>query len=199
MKSNDFIYTPLFCEENIYHLCRSLISRGVDRKSLTVLFLSNPAEKIVLYMQKSVPPGHPVVWDYHVILQRNINKVDVSGVQTTSGSAIYDFDSRLEFPVDKNSYFSACFPVPETLLPDYRMYIRTIPAEKYLLNFDSDRSHMQGTISESEFPSTPCIRVSEQRHRISLAQYRDMQATLTDGSLVKIYMPDKSGAKKKAE
>ena len=66
---SDYIYTPLFCEENIWHLANSLIQEGIDAKDLEVIFMSNPGRHIVLLQQYAVASSDPVIWDYHVVLR----------------------------------------------------------------------------------------------------------------------------------
>jgi hypothetical protein len=98
----------------------------------------------------------PVIWDYHVILHYP--------------GKIYDFDSTLSFPCDVTEYIEKTLH-PEVALKaefqrlelcdggaDGRMY-RLVPAEMFLENFASDRSHM---LSDGEWrapiPSWPAIQ-----------------------------------------
>lgn len=169
-----YLYASLFCEENIWHLARELVSKGCDADTMTVLLLSNPGRKIVVLNQSCRREGEIVIWDYHVILQRKHERQQW----------IYDFDSRLDFPSAKESYFTASFPKPDSLHHQYQMFIRHIPAASYLRHFSSDRSHMKNVIAEDMFPPYPPIIADE---AIALAEYWDMSRELDDGSRVEIY------------
>lgn len=63
------LYTPLFCEENVYLLLQSLPPASYLRAY--ALFISNPARKSLLFHQRastrSEEYGSYVVWDYHVV------------------------------------------------------------------------------------------------------------------------------------
>jgi hypothetical protein len=86
-------YTKYYCEENIYRLCRLL-------QDSYVVFISNPAQKVVFWKQKLAPEDY-VVWDYHVILLKK--------------SLVYDFDTTLNFPCSISDYCSQSLKTPFTL------------------------------------------------------------------------------------
>ncbi|NOQ34803.1 MAG: hypothetical protein GQ569_02795 [Methylococcaceae bacterium] len=171
-------YTALFCEENIWHLAKTLENEGFSMENMTVLLLSNPLQQIVVLNQSSCPEGEAVIWDYHVILQ----------LEKNNQPWIYDFDSRLDFPISKKSYFCASFPKPDALHKPYQMFIRYIPANNYLQRFSSDRSHMKGIISADKFPSYPPILAKRIAERITLTEYFDISRCLSDGSWVERYL-----------
>ena len=173
----NYLYTALFCEENIWHLVQQLKTEGFDIDSMTVLLLSNPQQQIVLFNQSCRPVGESVIWDYHVILQ----------LEKNNQQWICDFDSLLNFPVSKKSYFSASFPHPGSLQEQYQMFIRSIPATSYLQHFSSDRSHMRDVINAEQFPSYPPILVKATDLPITLTEYCDMRLSLFDGSKVSLY------------
>jgi protein N-terminal glutamine amidohydrolase len=96
-----------------------------------------------------------VIWDYHVILHH--------------AGKIYDFDSTLAFPCEVTEYIKHTLHPEVTLKAEFqrfalcsvahgRMY-RLVPAEVFLENFASDRSHM---LSDGEWrapiPSWPAIQ-----------------------------------------
>ena len=170
----DYLYTALFCEENIWHLAQEFSVNGIEMDAMTILLLSNPLQQIIVYNQASSAEDEAVIWDYHVILQ----------LERNNQQWIYDFDSRLNFPTPKELYFSESFPETEDLREEYQMFIRYIPASSYLQRFNSDRSHMQNMISTEKFPYYPPILAN---NPITLAQYRDMSLNLDDGSEVKNY------------
>jgi len=144
----DYIYTHLFCEENIWHLAQSLINEGIESKNIQILFLTNRSKQIVIFNQLSAGLDEAVVWDYHVILMAEINHQDY----------IFDFDSRLEFPCVTTEYFEHSLPADISL--EYKSKLRVIPSVVYLQRFESDRSHMQGIIPQSQFPNYPVITSS---------------------------------------
>ena len=166
---NEPLYTSLFCEENIWHLTRRMLELGVASDSLSVLFFSNPDKQVVMFNQRRAGEQGYVVWDYHVVLQ--------------AGELIYDLDTTLPFPVAALDYFIASFPDQVVLEEQYRGWVRRIPALSFVENLYTDRSHMQGVISEEEFPSWPSITPVHQQ-AILLSEYWDMLRSLADDSEV---------------
>jgi len=169
-----FMYTPLFCEENIWYLCRSLLNAGQPADKCRVILLSNSNESIALFKQRSAPENKAVIWDYHVVLEAELD----------GKWNIFDFDSRLEFPMDSVLYWKNTLPseadIQQNFLPD----LRVIPAKDYLSYFHSDRSHMRGVVSPKDFPDLPCITSSQDFGGISLMEYRNMGLALPDNSRV---------------
>lgn len=163
------LYTPLFCEENIWHLAQRMLQLGVAPDSLWVLFFSNPAKQVVMFNQRSAGEQGYVVWDYHVVLQ--------------AGELIYDLDTTLPFPVPAADYFRASFPDQSALEASFRGWVRCVPARSFVNNFYSDRSHMQGVISNAAFPQWAAI-TPRHGQAIRLDEYWDMQLSLADGSEV---------------
>ncbi len=116
-------YTPLFCEENIWWLARTLVDRGVDPGTLQVWFLTNHARSIVLLEQRA-GKGRALAWDYHVVLQASAG----------DGQWIFDFDSRLGFPVPIAEYLRRGFPRQAALPMRFRTWVRRVPAADYLVH-----------------------------------------------------------------
>lgn len=172
-----YLYTALFCEENIWHLAQKLSVEGFERKNMTVLLLTNPLQQIVLFNQSCRAEDEAVIWDYHVILL----------LEQDNQQWIYDFDSRLDFPTNKKTYFCSCFPEPNFLQPQHQMFIRYIPATSYLHRFSSDRSHMKNVISSDLFPAYPPIFAETINNSITLENYCDMSLSLNDDSWVEPY------------
>lgn len=173
----DYLYTPLFCEENIWQLIRVLSSGDIEINNLWCLFITNPGHKVPLLNQQAAALNQPVIWDYHVILLADINHQSV----------IFDFDSRLGFVTSLDEYLKNTFiffnkELHEELIP----YIRKIPAQSYLKHFYSDRSHMINQISASEYPPWPIINENK-TDCIPLADYLNIQKCLSnDSSLIKV-------------
>lgn len=163
------LYTPLFCEENIWQLAKRLLADGAEPATLWVLFISNPERHVVMLRQRRAGVQGYVVWDYHVVLQ--------------AGERIYDFDTTLPFPVNVSDYFLNSFPDQALLEEPFRAWVRRIPAQTFLERFYSDRSHMRGVVGETEFPAWPPIIPSEDE-AIPLSDYWDVQKVLKDGSEV---------------
>jgi len=166
---SDYLYTSLFCEENIWQLARRLLAEGAAPDTLRVLFISNPDHQVVMLKQRRAGEQGYVVWDYHVVLQ--------------AAEQIYDFDTTLPFPVSAIDYFLDSFPNQSALAEQYRAWVRCVPAQSFIERFYSDRSHMEGVADEVDFPNwSPITPVHEQV--IPLSDYWDMTKHLSDGSTV---------------
>ena len=165
-------YTPLFCEENIWWLVHAMVDRGLDPDDLTVMFLSNPGQGILLACQRAADPGDCVIWDYHVVLEARLQGRDW----------IFDPATRLGFPAPRDDYLARTFPDQATLPEPLRTWVRRVPAAAYLAHFRSDRGHMRGRIPASAFPDYPIIAPPDGVRHIDLSDYRDMRKALADGS-----------------
>ncbi|SPQ96284.1 unnamed protein product (mitochondrion) [Plasmodiophora brassicae] len=109
-------YAACYCEENAWQLCARARRLGRDLPGFFVVFISNPARTVRLFKQRAGRDhmGH-VIWDYHVVVI----------VQSADRSIVYDQDTTMTpFPIDFETMF------------------RVVPAERYLADFSSDRSHM---------------------------------------------------------
>ena len=114
------------------------------------------------------------MWDYHVVLQAHLNRVDW----------IYDFDTRLPFPCQLADYLSLTVPNQSYLPEIYHTRIRRIPAATYLTRFCSDRSHMLGKIPADRFPGYPIIEANASYSPIPLSDYWDVTKELDDASRI---------------
>jgi len=162
-------YTPLFCEENVWHLARRMLEAGEAAGSSWVLLFSNPERQMVMLHQRRAGPEGYVVWDYHLVLQVK--------------DLIYDLDTNLPFPMPAFDYLHASFPDPASVPEIYRGLLRRIPAESFVERFHSDRSHMEGVIAAEDFPSWPAI-LPDHDASIPLRHYWDLARSLPDGSEV---------------
>lgn len=171
-----FYYTPLFCEENIWHLAHSLIDQNVAADKLSIVFVSNPEQHVAIFHQKSEQNNQPVIWDYHVFLIR----------QDQQSALVYDFDSLCSFPVELDLYLTACFPPTRTIHPGYLAQFRLVPASLFLSQFYSDRSHMLGIIKKENFPDYPIIKPSADKDIIRLDQYINFKKLLFDDESILI-------------
>jgi len=164
-----YLYTALFCEENIWQLANRLIQQAVKPSDLTVLFISNPEQQVAIFQQKTAPINEPVIWDYHVVLFR----------KDESDFFIYDFDSRLGFKSRAVDYLSLSFLDQALIKEEYRSQFRLITATSYLQHFSSDRSHMKGVITDDKFPCYPPIK-SALSNKTTLQQYINFNQALAD-------------------
>ena len=172
LQREHYPYTPLFCEENIWWLARSLLEEGLDATQMQVLFFSNADMQVVLMNQRAAGEGQLIIWDYHVVLRVNLDDSDW----------IMDFDTRLPFMTPLETYLQGTFPDQDELPEQYRAWVRSIPAKSYLEYFYSDRSHMKGRIPESAFPDWAIIQPDGKQERIALSDYWNMETSLDDGS-----------------
>ncbi|KAJ7343627.1 N-terminal glutamine amidase-domain-containing protein [Mycena albidolilacea] len=127
------VYTPFYCEENIYLLCEAFIAQQEDA---SVIIVSNELKTVALWNQKL--SESVVVWDYHVVLL--VRSRDQQ-------HWIYDFDTRLPFPCLMQDYLSHTFR--EDVRSSYQSVFRIVPGPIFVEHFASDRSHMLTDASDS--------------------------------------------------
>lgn len=164
----NYRYTAQFCEENIWWLAQSLQEQGFNIDWMEVIFFSNSKRKVVMMQQRYVPEGQLVVWDYHVVLKLHLD----------GGEWIFDFDSRLPFPVIYDKYRQYSFLRKSGLPEHLHIRVRVVPAHFYLSHFYSDRSHMHGLISVDRFPDYPIIQPAAGDRRIGLSELWNMEKDL---------------------
>ncbi|MDH5426488.1 MAG: protein N-terminal glutamine amidohydrolase [Gammaproteobacteria bacterium] len=167
-KRSDYLYTPLFCEENIWHLADALIRQGVSDSDLHIVFITNSTRQVAVFNQQTTNAHSVVIWDYHVVLLR----------KTANEFLIYDFDTTAPFITPASQYLALSFP-QYALIPDlYQPQFRLIESQVYLNRFSSDRSHMLGVIAANKFPDYPAIQPWENQPAISLSQCIDIDSAL---------------------
>ncbi len=169
-----FYYTPLFCEENIWHLARSLIDQKVDADKLSIAFVSNPEQHVAIFNHKSTRNQQPTIWDYHVILIRH----------DQHPALVYDFDSLCSFPEELGQYLNTCFPPTLTIHPEYQPQFRLVPASMFLPRFYSDRSHMLGIIKKENFPDYPIIKPNADKDMTMLDEYINFSKPLFNNEMI---------------
>jgi len=161
LDKNNFHYTSLFCEENIWKLIESSFTSNII-KPVDVLFIINELNSVALFEQNISNGNQAVIWDYHVVLTALVD----------NQLKILDFDSRCEFPCDINTYFNKTFINYSLLENCYKPCIKAIPAEFYYHNFTSTRQHMKGIIAESEYPKHELIIPDNTTNLITLEDCR---------------------------
>ena len=170
--NKNYIYTPLFCEENIWKLTETLYMNQFA-KPIDVLFILNNTNSIALFEQKLSVDNKPVIWDYHVILS----------ARKEGEIVIFDFDSRCSLPETIQNYFDLTFPVNTHLAETYQPLIKPLKAEYFLKHFYSNRQHMQGVIDNRKFPKYQIIQPETGVHQLPLEQCRKTYAGSTDDGL----------------
>ncbi|KAF8212390.1 N-terminal glutamine amidase-domain-containing protein [Mycena galopus ATCC 62051] len=91
---SETVYTPFYCEENIYLLCEAFL---LQQEDVSVVFISNENKTVALWNQKL--NQSVVVWDYHVVLL----------LRSKEQQWIYDMDTRLPFPCLLKDYLAQTF------------------------------------------------------------------------------------------
>ena len=123
-------YTPCYCEENIWHLAREDCFRG--RETIAAIISGKGPYRKLWYQRNAENPESPVYWDYHVILLSNNN-----------GWYVWDLDTTLGLKVPAETYFRKTFLQSSLDAEQTDVILRLMPAEDYIQNFSSDRSHMR--------------------------------------------------------
>ncbi len=183
MKNRDYtplVYTPLFCEENIWKLLEAIYDNAWQAGAIQaqhVLFIINANNTVALFGQGEAENYQPLIWDYHVILSAILHGKPV----------IYDFNSQCDFPADLTTYFNTTFPLHTNLNHEYQPLIRSIAPEVYFRHFSSDRQHMTQVIPPSQFPDYPLIQADTDKHPLTLQQCRDIHQTIPESRLLYPY------------
>ena len=164
---SDFIYTPCYCEENIWHFCKVFAEgQKIANGDLFVIFISNQNKQVPIWNQKINSEKRMAIWDYHVIALERSHQSDVTAPFPSDNalpSFIFDFDTSLSFKSLATDYYQQCLLPAANFRPQFSPIFRIIRAEDYLLHFASDRSHMikaDGSYSSSP-PTYPAIRTSQ--------------------------------------
>lgn len=145
---------PFYCEENIWHLCRG-------GEVTEVLVITNAARRVALWHQQAAPPDQPIVWDYHVV--------------AAGAGRIWDLDSRLGYPIERDAYLTATFVTVGLQPPEYDPRFAVIAAAEFAREFRSDRSHMRRPDGSWQAPPPPWPPIADDSN---LADYL-AAATLT--------------------
>ncbi|MED6266035.1 Protein N-terminal glutamine amidohydrolase [Characodon lateralis] len=169
------VYTSCYCEENVWKLCEFVkTERTTPLEQLFVVFISNDKRMIPLWKQKSGHGDRPVIWDYHVILLH---------VRPESDSLVYDLDSELSFPCSLRLYGTMAFRSDCHIRPEYHRKLRVIPADSFLLNFASDRSHMKNPDGTWKMPPPPHPPIQTAECQMNLDDFISMNPTVGWGTV----------------
>ncbi|XP_022603284.1 protein N-terminal glutamine amidohydrolase [Seriola dumerili] len=169
------VYTSCYCEENVWKLCEFVRQeRTVPLEQLFVIFISNKNRMVPLWKQKSGHGDRPVIWDYHVILLQ-------AGLQ--SDSLVYDLDSELSFPCSLKLYAAQAFRSDRNIRPEYHRKLRVVPADSFLLNFASDRSHMKTSDGSWRMPPPPYPPIHTTESHMNLDDFISMDPAVGWGTV----------------
>lgn len=129
---NQFDYSPCYCEENVWQLCREPRFQG---QPAYVVFASNHEKSCAIWRQRAAhSPGAPMIWDYHVILLSE---------EQERGWLAWDLDSTLDFPVKAETWLQLSFAMGRSIPETYRPLFRLLTSQEYLQHLSTDRSHMR--------------------------------------------------------
>ncbi|KAM8767536.1 protein N-terminal glutamine amidohydrolase [Acanthopagrus schlegelii] len=160
------VYTSCYCEENVWKLCEFVrTERSAPLEELFVVFISNENRMVPLWKQKSGRGDQPVIWDYHVVLLQ-------VGVQLEP--LIYDLDSELSFPCSLQLYAARALQSDHNIKPAYHRKLRVVPADSFLLNFASDRSHMKNPDGSWKMPPPPYPPIHTAESQMNLDDFISM-------------------------
>ncbi|XP_039978693.1 protein N-terminal glutamine amidohydrolase [Xiphias gladius] len=170
------VYTSCYCEENVWKLCEFVRKeRTTPLEQLFVIFISNENRMVPLWKQKSGHGDQPVIWDYHVILLQ---------VGLQSDSLVYDLDSELSFPCSLKLYAAQALRSDCNIRPDkHHRKLRVIPADSFLLNFASDRSHMKTSDGSWRMPPPPYPPIHTAESHMNLDDFISMDPAVGWGTV----------------
>ncbi|XP_019713719.1 protein N-terminal glutamine amidohydrolase isoform X2 [Hippocampus comes] len=164
---DDCAYSSCYCEENVWKLCESVrTERSAPLQELFVVFISNDNRTVPLWKQKSASGEQPVIWDYHVVLLH---------VPAGSEAAVYDLDSVLPFPCPLKLYATRALRSDRGVRPAYHRKLRVVPADCFLSNFASDRSHMKNADGSWKVPPPPYPPISTADSHMNLDDFITME------------------------
>lgn len=161
MTERDLPYQPYYCEENVWKLLRGDYLGG-DRRFAVVI--SNRVGACPVWNQRAAPsPERPVFWDYHVV-----------AAAVGGGARIWDLDSRLEPPVDLDTWLAESFPGIDRLPRRFHPSFRVVPEETYLEVFSSNRAHMRDEAGGWKKPPPDWPAIYQPERGMNLDQFVDM-------------------------
>lgn len=115
-------------------------------------------------------------WDYHVV---TVAFDDVAG-----RFVVFDFDSELPFPTPLEDYVRESFTALDCPR-DLEARFRVFPADTYLSEFSSDRSHMRDQSGNWLAEPPPWPATLNPEGRITIAALNDARAGDVPGTLVR--------------
>lgn len=134
--------TPLFCEENVWQVCRALLADDDGDRRVWAVFVTNATRTVAMWAQQAAVVD-PIVWDYHV----------VTVVEGADGPVVLDVDCRAGTVLPLRGWLQASFRAG--LRSDVEPRFRIIPARVYVDVLASDRSHMRDDDGQPLQPFPP--------------------------------------------
>jgi hypothetical protein len=135
-----FKYWPLYCEENIWHLCQHPFFADHQKR---VVFISNQSKSCIVCCQKSATTAiAPIIWDYHVVLFAKERSQDAIEQPTQGQWQVWDLDSTLPLGSCAEQYLSKTLPKLRQGFDHFEPRFVTFDGDKFVQFFSSDRSHM---------------------------------------------------------
>ncbi|XP_035537187.1 protein N-terminal glutamine amidohydrolase [Morone saxatilis] len=129
---------------------------------------------VPLWKQKSGRGDQPVIWDYHVVLLQ---------VGLQSDSLVYDLDSELPFPCSLQLYADQALRSDRNIRPANHRKLRVVPADSFLLNFASDRSHMRNPDGTWKMPPPLYPPIHTAECQMNLNDFISMDPTVGWGAV----------------
>ncbi len=130
-------YAPYYCEENIWRL---LSSKAFPGDAWAVLIFGLEGRAAMLEQRAGRDEDGFVLWDYHAVA--------LVSDPSAAGLLVFDFDTRLDFPLPAEAYLKRSFIPPNSadpVLARFEPVFRLLPAIDFSANFYSDRSHMKAS------------------------------------------------------
>lgn len=138
-------YHPRYCEENVWHLLGD--AEPLELAEAFAVVISNPRGRVAMWHQREVEPGEVIAWDYHVVV--------IAESETGGQWQLWDFDTRLGFPIDLHVYLLSSFATVGIQPPEFDPLFRVLPAADFRAHLCSDRSHMRDERGEWLRPPPP--------------------------------------------
>ncbi|XP_072768675.1 protein N-terminal glutamine amidohydrolase isoform X2 [Nerophis lumbriciformis] len=162
-------------EENVWKVCEFIRKeKSFPLEEFFVIFISNDNKMVPLWEQKSAQGQQPVIWDYHVVLLH---------VCASSEAFLYDLDSVLPFPCNLKMYAKHALRTDHSLSPEYHRKLRVVPADCFLLNFASDRSHMKKEDGSWTMPPPPYPPIRTADSSMNLQLFISMEPSVGWGHI----------------
>uniref|UniRef100_A0A3Q1FJZ7 Protein N-terminal glutamine amidohydrolase n=1 Tax=Acanthochromis polyacanthus TaxID=80966 RepID=A0A3Q1FJZ7_9TELE len=162
-------------QKNVWKLCDFVrTKRTAPLEQLFVVFISNDNRMVPLWKQKSGHGDQPVIWDYHVVLLQ---------AELQSEALIYDLDTELPFPCSLKLYSAEAFRSDRHIRPEYHRKLRVVPADSFLLNFASDRSHMKNPDGTWKMPPPPYPPIHTAESHMNLDDFISMDPAVGWGTV----------------
>lgn len=128
-----FDHQPFYCEENVWRLAQRVELAGARCKVVFVLGPPGRDGRVACWFQRAADEGEGILWDYHVVLAEH----------GAGGVRVWDLDTRLPCPCAAALWVGATFQDPARVPRRFHPRFHVVPAEVYVRELCSDRSHMK--------------------------------------------------------